>query len=112
MTFSIDDKKIVDGIVQALFRPGMSGSPFNEAANRVIVENAPELERVIAGALKEILADESFRLDLNVALRESLRTGLRAKIQTSVSALPRPEARKLAEQMGLLGDHGVGQEVR
>lgn len=108
MTFDIDDRQIIKAMVDALFRLDRGSSPFNDAANCVIAANRKLLERVIAEALGAILADEQFKVDLDIALRESLKAGLKAKVQTAVSALPRPEVKKLAIQMGLLETRDEG----
>lgn len=104
MTFDIDDARIQRELASALFETNSEAygtSALQLAVKRVMRTAGEDLDKLLAAIIAELIADPAFRATLQTALAEEIQVSARAKVGSTVKALPRGELGPLLK--GLAG---------
>jgi len=104
VTIEIDDARIQRELASALYetnREAYGVSALQLAVKRVMRTAGEDLDKLLGALIAELIADPAFCAALRTALAEEIQVSARAKIGSTVKALPRAELGPLLKGLAL-----------
>lgn len=103
MTFDIPDDAIRSAILSVVVEPlrHSGDSALMAAIKHAVHDRQDALNTLIGGIIDELYASESWRAQLKAALSEEIQTAARAKVGSTIKAMPRIDVLPLLKGVAL-----------